>query len=265
VLVKRLLGVFNEDGSYAQEFKQRFFFNSRDLFLVNSVVFYHGNDFEEIFDKCRKIEDKAVTVDEKLQAKNVTRMIWERYEQYHGNPQLWDAVMFFIMMKCSYSATGKSWASKPVNYESVARLINAAAKQLQCVIIENKDCIDLIKFHDGKDVVFYCDPPYYMAENLYNDISFGTQKHQELHDTLKACEGNVIVSYNDCGYIRELYSDGWCIVSLSRPHNMVLHNGGGQLYNELLIANYDIGEQLAEGRQMSLFDNDFNNFGGNIL
>lgn len=255
-IIDRLLGVYDSNGHLCEEFKRRFFLNSRDYFLITMRTFYHTADFEKLYDKLCKILNSADTLDEKLHAYFLAEKIMEDYKKFNDDPALWDAVFFFILMKCSYSATGTSWAIKPVNYNSIVRLLNDAAVMLQSVIIENKDCIELIKFHDGKGVFLYNDPPYYEAEDLYGDVPlFGDTKHIELHDTLLECEGKVLLSYNECEFIDKLYSeDKWFKMRLSRPHNMVLHNGGGQMYDEFLIANYDIFELYSYGMQTTFFD-----------
>lgn len=255
-LVNKLVGVYDSNGNYRAEFKNRFFLNSRVLFMIAMKVFYHHKDFESYYDQICKILITAKTLDEKLNSYYIAKQMIQCYEKLAEDPDLWDAVFFFILMKCSYSATGTSWAIKPVNYNSIVRLLNDAAVMLQSVIIENKDCIDLIKFHDGKGVFLYNDPPYYEAEDLYGDVPlFGDSKHIELHDTLLECEGKVLLSYNECAFIDRLYSeDKWFKMRLSRPHNMVLRNGGGQMYNEFLIANYDIFELFSYGMQTTLFD-----------
>ena len=255
-LIDRLLGVYDSSGHLCEEFKRRFFFNSRDLFMITMRTFYHTDNFEQLYDRLCKLLNGADTLDEKLHAYFLAEKIMEDYRNFNDDPALWDAVFFFILMKCSYSATGTSWAIKPVNYNSIVRLLNDAAIMLQGVIIENKDCIELIVFHDGKGVFFYCDPPYYEAEDLYSGVPlFGDSKHIELHDTLLNCEGKVLLSYNECDFIDSLYSeDKWYKMRISRPHNMVLHNGGGQMYNEFLIANYDIFEPYSFGAQTTFFE-----------
>lgn len=255
-LINRLLGVYDSSGHLCENFKRRFFVNSRDLFLIAMRTFYHTEDFEKLYDRICKILNGAETLDDKQHAYFLTEKIMEDYKRFNDDPALWDAVFFFILMKCSYSATGTSWAIKPVNYSSIVKLLNDAAVMLQSIIIENKDCTELICFHDGKGVFFYCDPPYYEAEDLYSSVPlFGEKKHKELHDTLLECEGKVLLSYNECEFIDKLYSeDKWYKLRLSRPHNMVLHSGGGQLYNEFLIANYNIFELYYFGSQMTLFD-----------
>ena len=65
----------------------------------------------------------------------------------------------------------------------------------------------------------------------------------------------VLLSYNDCPRIRELYSrPGIVIESTSRLSNIAQRYEAGKQYAELLISNYDTTEWLESCRQMSLFD-----------
>ena len=256
ILLQKLTGVFDADGSFREDFKKEYFLNARDQFLISSKVFYNSEEFEKYFDQIKKIINSAQTLEEKISKLWLAGEIMKEYDDRAKDPRLWDAVNFYILMKCSYSATGNSWAIKPVNYESIIALINGAFRMLQSVIIEHKDCIDLINFHDAPGTFLYCDPPYYMAEALYNDVPlFGDAKHRELHDTLLECESKVLLSYNDCPFIDELYSeDKWYKMRVARPNSMILHNSPGALYNEFLIANYDIFELYNFGRQTTLYE-----------
>ncbi|SFC80098.1 DNA adenine methylase [Ruminococcus albus] len=255
-LISRLTGVYNADGSLSDDLIRAYFLNARDQFIISSKVFYHGEDFDDYYEQIKKIINSAQTHDEKLHKLWLAGEIIKEYDDRTKDPRLWDAVNFYILMKCSYSATGTSWAIKPVNYESVINLLNGAFRMLQSVIIEHKDCIDLIKFHDAPGTFFYCDPPYYMAEDLYNGVPlFGDEKHKQLHDTLLNCESKVLLSYNDCKFIDELYcEDKWYKMRVARPNSMILHNEPGALYNEFLIANYDIFSLYNNGVQTTFFN-----------
>lgn len=255
-ILNRLMGVYNADGSIREEFAKEFFLNARDQFLIASKVFYHNEHFGDFYDQIKKLINSAETLDDKLHKLWLASEMIKEFDDRAKDPKLWDAVMFYILMKCSYSATGMSWAIKPVNFESITTLINSAFKMLQSVIIENKDCIDLIKFHDAPGTFLYCDPPYYMAEDLYNGVPlFGDAKHRQLHDTLLQCESKVLLSYNDCQFIDELYcEDKWYKMRVARPNSMVLHTTPGAMYNEFLIANYDIFELYSSGVQETFFD-----------
>lgn len=245
-LINKLTGVYNSDGTLNENFERTFFINSRDCFNACCNVFHKGESWEKLFDANLKTQLKAASLAEKEHAWSIVLDAWRLYKERENDPELIDAVLFFYLMKCSYSATGTSWACKPVNYDSVVRLLNEASRMLQCITIENKDCIDLIRLHDAPGTFFYCDPPYYMAEGLYNGVPlFGDAKH----------ESKVLLSYNECDFIDALYSeDKWYKMRLSRPHNMVLRSGGGAVYNEFLIANYDIFELYNCDGQATFFD-----------
>lgn len=105
------------------------------------------------------------------------------------------------------------------------------------VIIENKDFEKLIITYDKPDALIYCDPPYFGTEKYY-EAKFSHDDHVRLCTTLKDIEGKFILSYNDCGFIREIYKN-FNIESIERIHNLharyVQHD---KKYNELIITNF---------------------------
>lgn len=242
-----------------KEFCHRLFVNARDFFTINNVVFCAGNDYAKLFDQVYKILRKAETKREKRHALWLVEKILKKFRQIQSNPEMWDAVLFYLTLKCSFSATEKSWACKSVSADSISTLINHATKRLQNVAIENKDCIELIKINDKETTFFYLDPPYFEAEDYYKDIGeFGIDKHKALHNAILNCKGRCLVSYNDCEFIRQLYSeDQFTIIEFERPHSMALHTGAGKMYKEVLIANYDVKSvYMANDIHLSLFDQD---------
>ena len=134
-------------------------------------------------------------------------------------------------------------------------MIDLAARRLQKVVVENKDFEKLIRQYDRPVSFFYCDPPYFATENYYKDVGFKTKDHIRLRDSLMDIKGKFLVSYNDCPEIREI----------SRVNNLAQRYDGGCQYAELLISNYDTSERLQAVRQLSLFDDETDNFGGIIL
>ena len=113
---------------------------------------------------------------------------------------------------------------------------------------------------------FYCDPPYFATENYYKDVGFKTKDHIRLRDSLMDIKGKFLVSYNDCPEIRELWDKpNIHIEEISRINNLAQRYDGGSQYAELLISNYDTSERLRAVRQLSLFDDETDNFGGIIL
>ena len=107
------------------------------------------------------------------------------------------------------------------------------------MVIENKSFEEVIRQHDRKDTLFYCDPPYYKAERFY-DIgggSFGREQHVLLRDLLAGIEGRFVLSYNDDSFIWELYK-GFSIEPIERSNNLGVVVGGKKTYKELIIKNF---------------------------
>ena len=79
--------------------------------------------------------------------------------------------------------------------------------------------------------------PYYEKEKYYPD-RFMPEDHARLKESLSKAEGKFILSYNDCEYIRDLYSE-YNIIEIERMNNF-LHKSesGNPRYRELLIKNY---------------------------
>ena len=108
--------------------------------------------------------------------------------------------------------------------------------------------------------------PYFATENYYKDVGFKTKDHIRLRDTLLDIKGKFLVSYNDCPEIREIWDKpNIRIEEISRINNLAQRYDGGCQYAELLISNYDTSERARSVRQLSLFDDETDNFGGIIL
>lgn len=163
------------------------------------------------------------------------------------------AAAFYKIIRTSYGSGCKSFGGRTVNFHSCLEQIYSASCRLSGVIIENKDFEVLIKQYDRPESFFYCDPPYYETEDCY-EVGFSKENHQRLHDTLENIKGKFLLSYNDCDYIRDLYSR-YVIVETSRLNNLgQRYNAGGE-FKELLIANYDVNELEEHScKQLTLFD-----------
>ena len=255
-LVSAFAGAFGKDGKLVEEIEQRIFANIRDQFNACCLVFYRANTFEEFYDSILKLMNKAENIQDKQHVWMNSMLAWELYKRREKDPELFDALMFLILMKCSFSATGKSWACKGTNAETAIRLINEASRAFQYLAVVNRDCLDIIRIHDAITTIFYCDPPYYMAEKCYSGVPlFGDAMHRALHDALLKCKGKVILSYNECDFIDQLYCEEiWYKMRITRPHSMVLHNEAGATYDEFIIANFDIFELYNGDGQASFFD-----------
>ena len=144
------------------------------------------------------------------------------------------AADYFKMIRYSFSGSAKSFGGKPCDIRRFFHLIWECSRRLANVVIENKDFEDLICQYDRDDAFVYCDPPYFEAECY--EVGFPKENHQRLHDVLLNCQGYVMVSYNYCDYISELYKEFY-IFRTVRPNSM--SQKAGSEYEEAIITNYD--------------------------
>lgn len=168
-----------------------------------------------------------------------------------GRAQDWDirrAAAYLKKIRCSYSGTGGAFGARPVNIRAAIPLIWACSKRLENVVIENRDFESVIRQYGQEGTFLYCDPPYYEAECY--EVVFPKADHFRLHRLLAETPAFVMVSYNNCPEIRELYDDFWIFLT-TRPNSMSLT--AGSEYEELVMTNYDPKTTLGTDRQLSLF------------
>ena len=159
------------------------------------------------------------------------------------------AADYFKLIRYSFSGGGKSFAGRSCDIRRFFYLIWECSRRLASVVIENKDFEGLIRQYDRKNAFFYCDPPYFEAEDCYA-VEFPKEDHQRLHDVLLTCQGYVMVSYNCCPYILELYKEFY-IFHTTRPNSM--SQTADSEYEELIITNYDPQKLGSDGSQLTLF------------
>ena len=161
--------------------------------------------------------------------------------------------MFLKLIRYSYSSGGKSFACQPFNIATLFTLIENLGSRLANTVIENQDFEVLIKHYDRPDSFFYCDPPYYTSEYVY-DCGFTWEDHLRLKKALSECKGKWLISYNDCPEIREIYHE-YCLFGFTRIHSMVQKYEAGKEFPELVIGNYDLYErERNRPQQLTLFD-----------
>ena len=219
--------------------------NARDDFMVIRDFFK-----KEKFDTRFLSEETELT--KIILPEILSEEIAELYTKSIQDYDLRRAVMFLKLLRYSYSSGGKSFASQPFSVATLFSLIDQLSKRLEYTVIENQDFEVLIKHYDRENSFFYCDPPYFTSEYMY-DCDFVWDDHVRLFQTLHDIKGKFLVSYNDCKEIRELY-DGCYFYSFKRVHSMVQKYEAGKEFPELLIGNYDLSERKNnEPCQLTLF------------
>ena len=240
-----------------------------EVFGGGGWVLFHknpGRDFEvyndfngNLVNLYRCVREHPTELQDELRFVLNSRLDFE-YMKYmlHSKAVLPDvrrAAYYYALIRYSYAASVDSFGSQPHAMWRNFPLITAAAKRLQTVVIENKDCEKLIQQYDRPESFFYCDPPYYETESYYEGGGFGRNDHSRLAEKLCSIRGKFLLSYNDCPEIRELYDrPGIYIEGTTRLSNIAQRYEAGSQYPELLIANYDTSERARSIAQLSMFD-----------
>ena len=202
--------------------------NSRDDFNVLEK-FFNREEFTDDYLK-EELELTRVYLDPP-QAEAIQQLMTERSKL--GDVRR--AADYFKLVRYSFSGGGKAFAGRSCDIRQFFYLIWECARRLAKVVIENKDFESVIGQYDRPGALIYCDPPYYEAEGCYA-VVFTEDDHRRLHDALLRCQGCVMVSYNDCQFIRKLYKEFY-IFRTVRPNSM--SQKAGSEYVEVLITNYD--------------------------
>ena len=168
------------------------------------------------------------------------------------------ASWFYQIIRYSYASALTSFGAQPHDMWGNFPLIEQAHRRLAKVVIENKDCVKLIRQYDRPVSFFYCDPPYHCTEGYYQNIGedgFTEKDHIRLRDALLSIQGKFLLSYNDDAFVRELYdAPGIQIEPVTRLNNLRQRYDPNCQFSELLISNYDMSERGRATTQLNLFD-----------
>jgi DNA adenine methylase len=85
-------------------------------------------------------------------------------------------------------------------------------KRLLAVQIDNRDALEVIRYWDTPDAVFYVDPPYHPSTRIKKDVYAAEANHDhyvELVRTLLACQGAVVLSCYEHPVFAPLGEAGW--------------------------------------------------------
>jgi len=158
------------------------------------------------------------------------------------------AAAFFIFNRITFSGTTLSGGFSQKAFEgrftmsSIERL-KPFSQLLTGIRITNLDYEKLIQ-QPGKNVFIFCDPPYYSATKsaLYgkNGNLHKSFDHVRFAQTMKNCSHKWMITYDDCPYIRKLFSYA-NIVTWNIKYGMRnVTSNSTQNEQELIITNYDL-------------------------
>lgn len=168
------------------------------------------------------------------------------------------AAAFFIYNRITFSGTSLSGGfsegafSGRFTESSIQRLNEFAQVINGSTTITNLDYKDVVN-EEGQNVFIFLDPPYYSATKsaLYgkNGNLHKVFDHQKFANTMKNCNHKWLITYDDCEYIRELFSFANIIPwDLTYGMRNVTENSN-QKGKELFISNYL--DEIPQTKQMT--------------
>lgn len=122
------------------------------------------------------------------------------------------------------------------NPDTMARKINDIVillRKISQIAVSNADCLEILDDNDidNENTLIYLDPPYYQIGNTLYQEGMTENEHVELSKKMKSFDrANWFISYDDCPFIRDLYSD--CSIETINA-NYTINNKGKK--NEILI------------------------------
>ena len=167
------------------------------------------------------------------------------------------AAEFFVLNRITFSGTSLSGGYSDESFrkrftESSVERLGEMGKFLEGkgnVSVCNLDFSVILdmEVYDPNLTFAFLDPPYYSAEDsaLYgrNGDKHKGFDHERLKKCLDNCKYKWLMTYDDCGYIRNLYKD-YNVREFEFSYGMRNAGGGNDMKGkELLISNYDISER----------------------
>lgn len=103
--------------------------------------------------------------------------------------------------------TDKGWASITDNWRRMDGLMDAADR-LKDAVLDHRPAVDVIRYYDQPNALFYVDPPYVLSSRSQGGrkryrFEMVDSDHRELAEVLHTVKGHVILS----GYASELYTE----------------------------------------------------------
>lgn len=217
---------------------------------------------EEIFKSNRRLLQTEINItDEILVTSERFRTATEQELNY--------AVALLQNQVMSFSSTGQSYGIAPRDMRTRIDRLRVANQRLCEAIILNRDYKEAIDYAAKPNTFIFLDPPYRGTESYYQNSSFDNNEHDNLFEFMHGIDEKYngkckfLITYNNDPYIQSLADFyGFDTYIQPRLHNMRQSIKAGDIFEELIIGNYDLLQQAeyneillpSQIKQLSLFD-----------
>ena len=206
---------------------------SFEFYLQNkyNMSIYANDKFTPlfIFWKCCK-ENKHQLCIELNKIDSITKEIFNNYRKHilTETDMIKQAMYYFVINRCSFSGATLSGGFSQESSEK--RFTKSSIKRLENLNLDKFTIsnYDFVKYIDDcksicdDNTIMFLDPPYYLEKKskLYGNCGdmHETFDHEQLHTLLTTIK-KWIMTYNDCKYIRDLYSE-YTIIDIAWNYGM---------------------------------------------
>ena len=201
-----------------------------------SLVEILGDRDAELMGFYRVLRDQSYALRETLKGWTYTEESFVRAREVRPANDLESAAAFLVRNRMSRGGLGRSFAwsdrlrgGQPGDrnaWETTLANLPRVAERLRGVELVTGPAVATIRRHDTPGTLHYCDPPYLPATRTVRNAyahEMTIDQHVELLDTLRACQGAVLLS----GYPSDLYDRalaGWERHEFDMPN----HSGQGK-------------------------------------
>jgi DNA polymerase-1 len=202
----------------------------------------------------------------RVEAVNFCEARWVKAQEHdyrasYPEPDVTDAVEYFIQVRMSNAGDGEGFASVSTSrarrgiqeqvsaWQTTVAGLPAVHARLRNVLVLNRDAFRVIRDYDGEGTLFYLDPPYHPLTRVGGgyEHEMSHEQHVELLALVKTLQGKVLLSgYRQTpdGRPFTLYDDtltGWPNVTLATRAS----SGHGKTHGkrtEVLWTNYPLAQ-----------------------
>jgi len=122
------------------------------------------------------------------------------------------------------TATDRGMSGTSNRWRGRLHLLETWHDRLSRVQLDNRDALDVIKYWDTDNTVFYLDPPYVVStrkeKNVY-DYETDDNHHEKLIDILLKIKGQAVLSGYDTPLYQRLLESGWKKIEIKTACNAV--------------------------------------------
>ena len=135
-------------------------------------------------------------------------------------PDVQRAAAYYLSIRYSYSATGNSFGGRSVELRRFLGLLRRASDALQGVVVENKDCCDVVRQYARTGAVISADPPYLEAERMYAPSLIVTRPASRIACAPRRRDSHIVLSYNSHPDILDSSPPTFILWALTAPNPM---------------------------------------------